>query len=390
MRRTVKYPALMIGRPPRHKNPRIAICALDTEVEVEEMDRSEFPVAARAVGRTTKDFRSHGGKLFCNTFRDVERFFRMHGEHCLDSRTSNSVTGHLVRDMHTKLSEARLYDDALFWPPGMRDLLRRGGDLQTYQPVRTSVEQSANVSFLSGSGGIEALERKGGWLAGDPATRMAAYERAAREAFGAFRILEGAVWQEVPEPCYAVRFDETYTQVIGTDVGAYDTDGENRHHSWVWDLAYRAFSALDHDLMASSMHGQVRDYTYLEVLMPEAFTSDISALETDRCARVLAGCVSRGLASRAKEADKELELPGTDVLTAWTNLADRLKTYGPREGVDPVVEGLAATLLGTVSGSDVDRDLIPSRTAELARGYLERWRDREVVLDLSQGMAVTA
>jgi hypothetical protein len=70
MRRNVKFPALMAARQPKHKNPKISVCAFDTVVELAEVSPSEFPVAPITESGTTKtEYRLAGGKLYrsCHT-----------------------------------------------------------------------------------------------------------------------------------------------------------------------------------------------------------------------------------------------------------------------------------------------------------------------------------
>ncbi|MCV9964030.1 hypothetical protein OIU34_19300 [Pararhizobium sp. BT-229] len=378
MRRNVKFPALMAARPPKHKNPKISVCAFDTVVELAEVTPSEFPVAIIVDSGTTKtDYRLAGGKLYRPCHTDIDRFIKRHQGQCIDSRRGNYVTGHIVRKMYRDVMNINDYSNDRFWPKSALHLLKTGMNTE-WKDVREIIDQSPSIDlrgpWLEKVAQIDYMS----FLAGDPDQRIARYERMTHQAFSAYRVMDGQVWAETHEPCYVAQMlPEGIGHMSFGNVGNYVRDADTSPDRTWWNhLDNKVFSARDYAEAIEGLTQYARPVNQIEIVIPEALTADIPSLEIDRCARVLAEEVSERMAARSK--DGSIALPSTRSMAAWTELMTFVEGYDPFEGVPDEVEDRIAEMLESVEACASDCDLIVERIRPSLSRHLEEWRDRAV------------
>ncbi|MDW9481708.1 hypothetical protein GOB57_23965 [Sinorhizobium meliloti] len=390
MRKSVKFPALVAARPPKHKNPKISICAFDTVVDLTELSASEFPVALVTASGTSKtEYRLSGGKLYRSCHSDVDRFIERHQSQFLDSRRSNFVTGHIVREMYRDVKNINDYANDRFWPKAALHLLKNGMNCE-WQDVKDILSMSPTMD-LRGQwhekvGQIDYMH----FLAGDPALRIARYERMAHEAFAAFRVMDGQVWAEAHEPCYVAQIvSEGIGHIALGDVGNYVRNADTPPDKTWWNrLDAKVYSARDHAEAVARLASYARPVNPIEIIIPEALTADISSLEIDRCARVLTEVVSEAMAERSDEGTGLLRLPSTRCMAAWTELLDLLEGYNPFNGVPDELEDRIGEVLESVETSADDDDLMPARVRLEVRRHIEEWQDRPVDFGLAEARSL--
>ncbi|MCS4090115.1 hypothetical protein [Rhizobium sp. BK176] len=386
MRRNVKFPALMAARPPKHKNPKIAVCAFDTVVDLAEVSPSEFPVAIVTEHGTSKtEYRFAGGKLYRSCHTDVDRFIERHQRQFIDSRRGNYVTGHIVRGMYRDVKNINDYAEDKFWPKSALHLLKSGMNSE-WQDVRDIVEHSPNLD-LWGEWQRKLPEIKHmQFLVGNPDQRLARYERMTQEAFNAFRVMDGHVWAETHEPCYVAQMlPEGIGHLMIGNVESYvRNDDTSPERTWWNHLDNRVFSAADHADVVEQMTQYARPVTPIEVIIPEALSANIAALEIDRCARLLAETVAETISKRSRGSNDNLRLPSTRCAAAWTELMTFTEGYDPFAGVPEEVEDRIAEMLDSVEACAADADLILDRDRPSIRRHLEDWGDRAVDLGFGE------
>lgn len=378
MRINVKFPALMAARPPKHKNPKISVCAFDTVVDLAEVSSSEIPVALIvSQGAARTEYRFADGKLYRNCNADVDRFITHHQGQFIDSRRGNYVTGHIVRGMYRDVQYINDYANDRFWPKSALHLLKAGMNTE-WQDVKDIITQSPLLDlrgpFMEKVAQTDYLR----FLAEDPDRRISRYERMTHEAFSAFKVIDGKVWAEAPEPCYVAQvLPDGIGHVSIGDVGKYVRNADTApDHTW-WDhLDNKVFSARDHAEVVAGRTPYANRVTPIEVVIPEALTADIASLEIDRCARVLVKEVSESMAARSK--DGRIALGSTRSMAAWTELMTFVEGYDPFEGVPDEVEDRIAEMLSSVEACESDGDLIVGRIRPSISRHLEEWRDRAV------------
>jgi hypothetical protein len=380
MRRNVKFPALMAARPPKHKNPKIAVCAFDTIVDLAEVSPSEFPVALVTDHGTSKtEYRLAGGKLYRSCHTDIDRFIDRHQRAFIDSRRTNYVTGHIVRGMYRDVRYINDYAEDRFWPKSTLHLLKNGMNSE-WQEVRDIIEQSPKIEiwgeWMSKLPAIKHMK----FLVGNPEERVARYERMAQEAFRAFRVMDGQVWAETREPCYVAQM---IPEGIGhLSIGSVDNYVRNEDtepkRTWWNHLDNKVFSAAEHAEVVERLTQYARPVNPIEVIIPEALTANIAALEIDRCARVVAENVSESIASRSRSVGDHLTLPSTRCAAAWTELMTFTEKYDPFAGVPEEVEDRISEMLDSVEACAADADLIRDKDRLSIRRHLEDWSDRAI------------
>lgn len=378
MRRNVKFPALMAARPPKHKNPKISVCAFDTVVDLAEVSPSEFPVALIVEQGTTKtEYRLTGGKLYRSCHADIDRFIQRHQAQFIDSRRGNYVTGHIVRGMYRDVKNINDYANDRFWPKSALHLLKNGMNTE-WTDVKDIINQSPLLDlrgpFMEKVAQIDYMR----FMAEDPDLRIARYERMAHEAFSAYRVMDGQVWAEAPEPCYVAQvLPDGIGHVSIGNIGNYVRNADTSPDRTWWDhLDNKVFSARDHAELVAGCTFYANRVNPIEVVIPEALTADITSLEIDRCARVLAEEVSTRMAARSK--DGSIALASTRSMAAWTELMTFVEGYDPFEGVPDEVEDRIAEMLESVEACPDDGDLIVERIRPSISRHLEEWRDRAV------------
>lgn len=378
MRRNVKFPALMAARPPKHKNPKISVCAFDTVVDLAEVSPSEFQVALIVAQGTTKtEYRLAGGKLYRSCHTDIDRFIQRHQTQFVDSRRGNYVMGHIVRGMYRDVKNINDYANDRFWPKSALHLLRNGMNTE-WADVKDIIAQSPSLDlhgpFLEKVAQIDYMR----FLAEDPDRRIARYERMAHEAFSAYKVMDGNVWAEAPEPCYVAQvLPDGIGHVSIGNIGNYVRNADTSPDRTWWDhLDNKVFSARDHAEVVAGCTPYANRVNPIEVVIPEALTADIASLEIDRCARVLAEEVSEKMAARSK--DGSIALASTRSMAAWTELMTFVEGYDPFEGVPDEVEDRIAEMLESVEACPADGDLILERIRPSISRHLEDWRDRAV------------
>lgn len=381
MRRNVKFPALMAAMPPKHKNPKIAVCAFDTIVDIAEVSPSEFPVALITDYGTSKtEYRFAGGKLYRSCHTDVDRFIERHQGQFIDSRRANYVTGHIIREMYRDVRHVSDYGNDRFWPKSALHLLKAGMNAE-WQQVKDVIEQSRSLDFWgewqSKVTDIEHMR----FLVGNPDHRLALYEQKTQEAFQAFRVMDGQVWAETREPCYVAQVLPEgigYVTLGNADTYIRDADTDPRAKTW-WDhLDNRVFSASDHAELVARLTSYARPVNPIEVIIPEALTANIQSLEIDRCARVIAGAVSEAISKRSRDVNDHIQLPSTRCAAAWMELMTFTEGYDPFAGVPDEVEDRILEMLDSVEASAQDADLIHERDRPSIRRHLEDWGDRAI------------
>ncbi|MBY3432942.1 hypothetical protein HFN89_01960 [Rhizobium laguerreae] len=380
MRRNVKFPALMAARPPKHKNPKIAVCAFDTIVELVEVSPSEFPVALiTETGSSKTEFRYAGGKLYRSCHVDVDRFIERHQARFIDSRRGNYVMGHIVREMYRDVKDVNDYSNDRFWPKSALHLLKSGMNSE-WQDVKDIVALSPTMD-LRGSwqdkvGDINHMR----FLAGDPDQRIARYERMAREAFMTYRVVDGQVWAETREPCYVAQvLPEGIGYVTFGNVEDYVRNADTPpERTWWNSLDYKAFSASDHEDVLAGLADYARPIGHIKIVIPEAVTANIAALEIDRCARVLAELVSEAMAKKSRADNDLFSLPSTRCIAAWTELMTFTERYDPLAGVPDDVEDRISEMLESVEACATDDHLIPEKLRPSVGRHLQEWGDRAI------------
>lgn len=386
MRRNVKFPALMAARPPKHKNPKITVCAFDTIVDIAEVSPSEFPVALIADHGTSKtEYRFAGGKLYRSCHIDIDRFIERHQGQFLDCRRANYVTGHIVREMYRDVRHVNDYANDRFWPKSAVHLLRDGMNSE-WQQVKDIIEMSPSLDFWGEwNGKVSDIEHMR-FLVGNPDHRLARYERLTQEAFGAFRVMDGQVWAETREPCYVAQvIPEGIGYVTLGNVDGYVRNVDTDTGSTWWDrLDNKVFSASDHAEVAARLTSYARPVNPIDVIIPDALTADIQALEIDRCARVIAGAVSEAISKRSRDANDHIPLPSTRCAAAWTELMTFIEGYDPFSGVPDEVEDRISEMLDSVEASAPDADLILARDRPSIRRHLADWGDRAIDFGLGE------
>ncbi len=195
MLKTVKFPALMAALPPKARNPRIAVCAFDTTVEIPEVSTQSMPVALliKDIGDRMIEYRLHEGRLYKSTWMSPETLLLRHEQHVLDSRDHNLMTGKIMRDMRRAVAHVEDLREDKFWPANARYLLKSG----------MSAEMGLNAPILTGT---VDLQIDGKWLEAakntphleflldeHPSVRLARYERMTQARFAELRIVDGAI-----------------------------------------------------------------------------------------------------------------------------------------------------------------------------------------------------
>jgi hypothetical protein len=380
MRRNVKFPALMAAKPPKHKNPKISVCAFDTIVDIAEVASSEFPVALVVAHATTKtEYRLSDGKVYRSCNVDIDRFIQRHQSQFIDCRQGNYVTGHIVRGMYRDVQNVSDYANDRFWPKSALHLLKNGMN-DEWQDVKDIITQSPLLDlrgpFMEK---VKQIDYKYMWfLNEDPDERMARYERMTHDAFSAFKVMDGKVWSETPEPCYVAQvLPEGIGHVSIGDIGKYVRNADTSPDTTWWNhLDNKVFSAKDYDELVAGCTNYANKVNRIEILIPEAMTADIASLEIDRCARVLAQEVSKTIAARSKH--DTISLPSTSSMAAWTELMAFIEEYNPFDGVPDEVEDRIAEMLDSVERNPDDSDLIAERFRPSITRHLDDWRNRAV------------
>lgn len=396
MRVNVKFPALMAARPPKYRSPKICVCAFDTVVDLEEMSQTDFPVAlqVRDENQYYRDkrhivYRTAGGRLYTDSRIDVERFLQHHADQVLDVRDRNQVTGKIMREIRREVMGAKhVNEDHLWMSSAVMQLLRSGMNSE-WPLVRTILSTSSRLEldgpWRSSLAEIDHLS----FLDEDPKQRLKRYERMTQKAFSAFRIMDGKIWVEAPEPCYvALDGPQGFEQARESHDGFFPEDVEDDPHSWWWELPWRAFSATDYDNVVAGLNRHYDPPRRIEILIPDVLKVDAQALEIDRCARLIADVVTKNLASRGAKDQQVLRLPSTPCVLAWTSLVELIGSYDPFQGVPDEIEDVIENMLRAVEASPADADLISPHYRQLAWEYLERWNDRTFDLPLTNPLSV--
>jgi hypothetical protein len=380
MRIKVKFPALMAARPPKHKNPKISVCAFDTIVDIGEVSPSEFPVAIIAHHPASKtEYRTIGGKLYRSRDTDIDRFVERCHRLAVDSRRDNHITGHILREMHRQIEKINDYTEDRFWPKAAKHLLRSGMDT-AYAQVQEIVSQSPLIDLRgpwTGRVGEIAHMR---FLAGDPDQRLSMYERMTHDAFRAVKVMDGQVWLETPEPCYVLqKTDQGIGHISIGNVGEYVRNADTPEGlTWWHGLDNQAVSVLNYENVSANFAPFIHRFTPMDVLIPEVLQADFPSLEIDRCARALGDIVSEAMRGRKSVTTAFLKLPSTRTVTAWTDLLDLVESYDPLEGVPEYIEDGIVELIESVGSNPDDADLIKPRIRAQVLGQLEGWRSRTV------------
>jgi hypothetical protein len=395
MRKTVKFPALMAARPPKHKNPRISVCAFETVVDLAEISSSDFPVAlVSTMGATKTEYRYARGKLYRSCHTDVDRFLERHESQFIDSRrsayaSSRNVTGHIVREMYRDVKNISDYSNDRFWPKSAMHLLKAGMHAE-WPDVKDIIAISPTIDLRGPWLEKVAESDYMSFLSGDPDVRIARYERKAHEAFSAFKVMNGQVWCETMEPCYVAQMlPDGIGHISHGHVANYVRDADTSPERTWWNhLDNWVFSAREYDEVISKMTNYARPVEPIEIIIPEALTADIPSLEIDRCARVLAEVVSETMANRTSGGQGFLSLPSTRSMAAWTELLDLVEGYNPFNGVPDEIEERIAAMVESVAKCDTDNDLIPERIRLQVSRHLEKWEDRPVDLGFTEERSV--
>nr|WP_250808239.1 hypothetical protein [Neorhizobium tomejilense] len=386
MRTTVKFPALMVAVPQRHKNPKIALGAFDTVVEIPEVADGEFPVAiSHQQGERTVEHRFSDGKLYLKSGRSIERILQNHSVNVLDSRSWNATTGAILRDMRRAVEHISDYENQYFWPTDAKRMLASGMNTE-WKEVKQVIDESHGLR-MSGPWleKARATARLAPFLTEDQDARLARYERMTKDVFSSMRALDGEVWMPAAEPCYVAQtMPEGYGRCMAGSFELHAVTGDNDEdrRSWWNHLGDRAISILERDHLIENMMGLNKDLVEYRVHIAEALTADIPALELDRCARVLVNTVSGNAAYKSAS----FHLPSTATAEAFTSLVALTRSYDPFDRVPEELEDAVQALVSAVEACEADHHLISERDRRFTEGYLERWADRVVDFEMNTGM----
>lgn len=386
MRAHVKYPALIVALPQRHKNPKLSLALFDTSVDIPEVGAEDMPMAITCeTSSSTLEWRVCGGRLYRDSGLTFERLLKRHAENLLSARDHSRITGPIMRQMKRDIEHIDDYADDTFWPAGLKRFMSAG--LQPEYPEFKQIIGESAVLRLDGPwlDAASGNKKLAPFLSERTDDRIARYEKMTRDVFSSMRILEGAVWMEAPEPCYVAQtMPEGYGRCMASDFGfhAVTKDNDEDRRSWWNHLSDRAVSVLERDHLLENMVVPDDRLPKFTVHSSDALNVDIPAVELDRCARVLVNLMSEN----AARSSKDFSLPSTATLDAYGSLNGFVRSYDPKDGIPDALEHRVRALLEAVDACPSDHHLVPERDRRFAAGFLERWEDRAVSFDMTAGL----
>ena len=196
------FPAIVSARPPRRPRPTACVVRGETEFEVPEFHPGDAPVVMEVRGMYVPEVEDWGGPL---PLRMVD------GKLYRPLMRVEDFEKHLMEPIPGRFAPGHPYRKAIGWLHGAvrsraYDALGANAAFRS-EPWPTGIEHA-----LRGDSGRAIFERearafdKGGRLGhtGDADAEMADWRSFFLAAFVDTAVIDGCVWKETQEPCYAV------------------------------------------------------------------------------------------------------------------------------------------------------------------------------------------
>jgi hypothetical protein len=365
MKNVWKFPALVRGIAPKSGEERHCLVAGSAEFEIREVDISLMPLAFSASRHEFQDpieYRLLDGVLYKgeDDYKDLERAMRhpnlmAHGY----SLVYQGVADEIIAAMTS--------GKVVPWPKDAH--LKREKNLR-------DLEAGAVVLLPSGE------------------SDLAHWRAKFRQTLDRFVISGGKVWTRTAEPVYCVgrpaRYNAVHLYIDDLSIfsEARTEWGTKQSATSAGGGAYRIFSITEHaaavrclGAMADELGIPGEELDTIEIVMPEAVTTDIDRLEMDRLARVCTAHVAKAF-SKVKPGggDTLLDVAPAPLVATWLELRELLRSYSPGNGVpDELERGFTSFIAQTDAFADIYGSVLISSALRDAVSYaLDRWDNRSI------------
>lgn len=365
MKRVFKFPALVRGIAPKSGEQRHCLVAGSAEFEIREVDISSMPLAFLADRHEFPDpieYRLLDGVLYKgeDDYEDLERNL---GKENLMAHGYSMVYQRVADEIIEAMTSGKIAP----WPKD---------------------------AHLKREKGARDLETSGVVLLPGGQSDLAHWRAKFEQTLDRFVISAGKVWTRTAEPVFCVgksaSFDAVHLYVDDASIfsEARTEWGTKQSATSARGGSYRIFSITEYDAAVRCL-GEMADelaiageaLDTIEIIMPEAVTTDIDRLEMDRLARVCTAHATKAF-SKVKPGGGEtlLEVAPSSLVATWLKLRDLLRSYSPANGIPEELEARFTSFIAeTDAFADVYGHVLISRTLRDAVSYsLDRWENRSI------------
>jgi hypothetical protein len=316
MRARAKFPALIHGRTTKMRGDKLVFCLPEIDFEVPEIVGADAPIAVVTDSYDgVTPYRYFDGKLY-TPLKDGEILTKLTRDADVTVlREGHPVFGGMVAEVRNIIGFAR--DGSETRPERLYNVLN-SYRLDDAIAIRAAMDA---VSLVETPTTLEAL---------------ASWATKATARLSEFLLIDGQAWQASPEPCYRL---DTWSGIVEVDPGEVfrvATGSAVRPHGWD-KLSSRYYSALDEDLLAGCVGRMVfrnrTDTGTMDVLMPEALTTNFRDREIDRFARICVAKVEEYIGTELRKNKDALRDAPADLLLSAAVLRDRLAWRDPSDDV---------------------------------------------------------
>ena len=366
MRITTRFPAVARGRVKRMASDRLVFCLPEIDFDIPEYSSDDVPLALRTQwDDRTLDYRMLDGKLYRPMRETVQISDLSAPPTTLISRLNHPIFHRMATAVAARVGNEREANETR--------------PERFYQRFSSLDQADIDRAVADAENMVDDEVTKADLLE---------WENQARSRLAQILILDGALWETAPEPCYQLM---AHNGSIGlSDVSFYEA-GLSHRHPLRYDyqnLDYRYFgagdfaAALEFSEKMKPIGSTPETGPRIDVFMPEALTTDFVELELDRAARVSVSKFEQHLNSTARKgAGYLLDVPREALLSACL-LRDAIAT---REAGDPVAESLVTRLEAFAHVLGRNPELCEQMRFEDMPNILdivETWTNTEVTLSL--------
>ncbi|MBY3433727.1 hypothetical protein HFN89_06140 [Rhizobium laguerreae] len=365
MRNVWKFPALVRGIAPKSGEERHCLVAGSAEFEVREVDISRMQLAFKADRHEFSfpvEYRMLDGVLYKN--EDDYESFEM------------DLSGGDLMAYGYSVVYQRVADEIV-------ELMKSG-----------TIAPWPKDAHLKRERGARDLETSGVVMLPGGQSDLGSWRAKFKEALDRIVISDNKVWTRAAEPVYCVGkpngFDAVHLYIEDASIFSEPRTewGSKQSATSAWGGAYRVFSVADRDAalrclneMAVERGLRAEELDTIEIVMPEAVSTDIDRLEMDRLARVCAVHASQAF-TKVKPGGGEtiLEVAPSTLVTRWIELRDLLRTYSPIDGIPEDLETRFTSFIAEADDfAEVYGPVLISKALRDAVSYsFDRWDNRSI------------
>jgi hypothetical protein len=343
MEAKLAYPVMLIAMHKNHVSPKVTLCQDYASVHLNEVAEEDIPVAARIVNQTKpKEFRWDGQHFYRSSGKPVAEYVEYHNSYVGIVGKSNYLAWEMMEEIRDRAQAYGIErsNPSVAFPQDFERFLKKKPLSGRLCPM--------SLEGISTDGDWKELHKGFNWFDFFP-TSDVCLERALStflSKIDSIRVVDGIVWERTSEPAYRLKpKDFSSLDIAPLPSGHKEFEKLSENDYWS-DINTWSVSALDEHLLedrCQELGCRLVGFSRLEPIITQAFRRDMDMVNLDRIARIF-------LHEIAFTSSLQDDLLPTDLYSAWSNLAQTLRSYDPTYAISETIVADVERLVSVIEG----------------------------------------